>query len=78
MPESVRIERGDDAAWYVIGRQAERAVALSDLTDPDAIAYVHDRLRGLGIDRKLEKAGAKAGDTVVIGRLEFEYQEDGL
>lgn len=78
VPESVRIERGDDAAWYVIGRQAERAVALSDLTDPDAIAYVHDRLRGLGIDRKLEKAGVKAGDTVVIGKLEFEYQEDGL
>ena len=61
----------------MVGRQAERAVALNDLTDPDALAYVQDRLRGLGVDRKLERAGVKAGDTVVIGTLEFEYEEGG-
>ena len=76
--ESVRIERADDGAWIVIGRQAERAVALNDLTDLEALAYVHDRLRGLGVDRKLERAGVKAGDTVVIGALEFEWDEGGL
>ena len=32
-PEGVRVERDDDGSFVVIGRQAERAVALSDLTN---------------------------------------------
>ena len=76
--ESVSIGRGDDGSYIVIGRQAERAVALNDLTDPDALAYVHDRLRGLGVEKRLERAGVKPGDTVVIGDLEFEWEEGGF
>ena len=30
----------DDGSFRVVGRQAERAVALSDITNPDALAYV--------------------------------------
>lgn len=76
--ESVTVMRDDDGAWLVVGRQAERAVALNDLTDPDALAYVQDRLGGLGVDKKLAKAGAKQGETVRIGDLEFEYDESIL
>ncbi len=76
--ESVTIERGDDGSYIVVGRQAERAVALNDLTDPDALAYVHDRLRGLGVEKRLERAGVKPGDTVVISDLEFEWEEGGF
>ncbi|HUF32955.1 MAG TPA: GTPase ObgE [Acidimicrobiales bacterium] len=72
--ESFRIERADDGAYVVIGRQAERAVALNDLTNADALALVHDRLRRLGIDRALARAGASEGDEVRIGRLTFEFE----
>lgn len=75
LAETITITRGDDGSWQVNGRQAERAVALNDLTDLDALAYVQDRLNGLGVDKKLAKAGAKQGDTVRIGDLEFEYDE---
>ena len=51
-------------------------MALSDLTAPDAQEYVHARLRRLGVDRALERAGARDGDVVRIGDLFFEY-EDG-
>lgn len=78
LAESVSIARNDDGSWQVIGRQAERAVALNDLTDPDALAYVQDRLAGLGVDKKLAKAGASQGDVVRIGDLEFEYDESIL
>ena len=44
--EGYRIERGDDGAWTVVGRQAERAVALSDLTNVEALDEAHRRLRG--------------------------------
>jgi len=75
LADTVVIERNDDGSWQVLGRQAERAVSLNDLTDPEALAYVHDRLAGLGVDKKLARAGASQGDVVRIGDLEFEYDE---
>lgn len=75
LAETVTISRNDDGSWQVNGRQAERAVALNDLTDLDALAYVQDRLNGLGVDKKLAKAGAKQGDVVRIGEVEFEFDE---
>jgi len=78
LAETVTVSRAEDGSWQVNGRQAERAVAVNDLTDLDALAYVHDRLAGLGVDKKLAKAGAKQGDVVRIGDLEFEYDESIL
>ena len=75
--EGYRIEREDSGAWHVLGRQAERAVALSDLTNPEALDEAHRRLRALGVDKALARAGARAGDTVHIGRLAFDYEDDG-
>ncbi len=72
--EGFRVEREDDG-FVVVGRQAERAVAVSDLTNADALAYVHDRLRRLGVDRARARAGARPGDTVRVGSMTFEYDE---
>lgn len=71
--EGFRVERADDG-FVVVGRQAERAVALNDLTNREALAYVHDRLRRLGVDRALARAGARPGDTVRVGTMTFEYE----
>jgi GTP-binding protein len=61
--------------WRVRGRPAERAVALADLTNPEAIAYVQDRLRRMGVERALVRAGAAAGDVVRIGDVELTYED---
>lgn len=74
--EGIRIEREDDGGFRVVGRQAERAVALSDLTNLEALDYAHARLKKLGVDKALAKAGAKDGDPVHIGRLTFDYEEE--
>lgn len=74
--EGVRVERDDDGAFVVHGRQARRAVALSDLTNPDALAYAQHRLRKLGVDAALARAGAQQGDVVRIGDVELEYEAD--
>jgi GTPase len=66
------------AEWVVEGREAERAVALSDLTRPDALAEAHRRLRKLGVDRALARAGVRPGDPVRIGQLVFDYQDDDV
>jgi GTP-binding protein len=70
--EVVREGRG----WVVEGREATRAVGLSDLTRADALEEAHRRLHRLGIDKALARAGARPGDQVRIGSLVFEYQDD--
>jgi GTP-binding protein len=75
--QGYEIQRTGDG-WVVEGRDARRAVALSDLTRPDALAEAQRRLRALGVDRALARAGAQAGDTVHIGDLSFDYREDDV
>jgi len=76
IPEGVRVEREDDGSFRVLGRQAERAVALSDLTNAEALDYAHERLKKLGVDKALARAGAREGDIVRIGGMSFEFEED--
>jgi GTPase len=73
LAEGVEIVREDDGSFTVRGRAAERAVALSDLTDDDAVSYVQDRLRRLGVERALVRAGVHDGDLVHLGALTFTY-----
>jgi len=75
-PEGVYVERGDDGAFVVRGRPAERAVAVSDITNAQALAYVQQRLKRLGVDRALARAGAREGDVVHIGGFTFEYEPE--
>ena len=68
--------RGADGAFVVSGRPAERAVAISDLTNADALAYVQRRLKRLGVDRALVRAGAHEGDLVRVGPFTFTFEPD--
>jgi GTPase len=67
--------RDEDGTWRVAGRAAERVVAMADLTNPEALAYVHERFRRMGVERALAKAGVHDGDLVRIGEAELEYVE---
>jgi GTPase len=75
-PEGVSVVRLDDGSFEVLGRQALRAVALSDLTDIDALTHAQQRLDQLRVPRALARAGASAGDIVTIGDFQFEYEPD--
>ncbi len=75
-PEGIQIVSEGEGRWRVVGRHAERAVALSDVTTPDAQAYIAHRLRTLGVDRALVRAAVAEGDTVAIGAFEFDYVPD--
>jgi GTPase len=75
LPEGVAVERAGVGAWVVHGRAAERAVALSDLNDPGAQVEVVRRLRRLGVDRALSRAGVRDGDEVTVGNLTFTWGE---
>ncbi|MFP5375328.1 MAG: Obg family GTPase CgtA, partial [Acidimicrobiia bacterium] len=57
-------------------RRAERAVAVDDITNAEALDYVQHRLKRLGVDRALARAGARSGEAVHIGGFTFEYEPD--
>ena len=76
IPEGFTVERADDGAYVVVGRAAERTVALSDLNAPGAWEFARRRLQRMGVDRALARAGIKSGDTARIGAFEFEYHDD--
>ncbi len=81
LPNVLRIRPTSDAvqvlrenqAYRVQSPRAERLVSRFDLTNPDAVRYVQDRLVSLGVEEALSKAGAKAGDEVRIGDEAFEF-----
>jgi GTPase len=69
------VERDVDGAWRVHGQVAERVVAMADLTNPEAVSYVQQRFRRMGVERALARAGAREGDLVRVGSVELEYVE---
>ena len=55
------------------GRDVERWVADADLEDPRSVTSLQKRLAKAGVERRLEAAGARQGDEVVIGDRAFEF-----
>jgi GTP-binding protein len=51
---------------------------MTDLDNPQAVAYLQRRLRRAGVDDLLAGAGASPGDEVVVGEAAFEYTPDPL
>lgn len=76
LPEEITVLRESDDHWRVEGRAARRAVRFQDLTDDQALAEIVHRLKDLGVDRLLTRAGVRDGDVVTIGALSFEWWRD--
>lgn len=72
------VERLGANEFRLIGRDVERVVALDDVTTPDAIAYIDERLSRLGVPKMLQRAGVGEGDIIWIGDFSFEYHGDDL
>ena len=75
-PVDIAVVPVEDGIWEVADRRVARTANLNDLTNPDALDYLHERLQKMGVDRALSRAGVRPGDSVRIGRLEFNYEED--
>jgi GTPase len=76
-PETpIEVVRDPDGRLRVRGERPERWVAMTDLGNPDGVAYLQRRLRRAGVDELLAAAGAHPGDEVVVGEAAFEFQPD--
>ncbi|MET7934067.1 GTPase ObgE [Streptomyces sp. NPDC005322] len=57
----------EEGFYRVLGEKPERWVRQTDFANDEAVGYLADRLGRLGVEAELTKAGARAGDEVVIG-----------
>ena len=57
----------DQIVYRVLGSKPERWVAQTMFGNEEAVGYLGDRLAKIGLEDELFRAGAIAGDTVVIG-----------
>ena len=73
-PETAGVEvRRENGAYRVVSTRAERLIARYDLSNPEAVRYVQERLVSIGVEEALARAGAKEGDEVRIGEQAFDF-----
>jgi GTP-binding protein len=70
--EEIGIKRGPDGVFRVTGPRVERLLRRHDIDNPESLAYIEERLRALGVIRRLEAAGFEHGDDVEIAGTVFE------
>ena len=73
--DRIRIER-EDGAWRVRGRQPERAVAITNMDNDEAVSRLQRTLVRMGVEKALHEAGARTGDEVRIGETAFDFEPE--
>jgi GTP-binding protein len=70
--EEILVRKTGDGAFQVGGQRVERLLQRHDIDNPESLAYIEERLRALGVIRRLEAAGFEPGDDVEIAGTVFE------
>jgi GTP-binding protein len=70
--DGFRVERTGERAYRVTGKGVERLLARHDLGNEEALRYLEERLRDIGVIKALQGAGFEPGDDVEIGGTVFE------
>jgi GTPase len=66
------VRRLGPRTFAVSGRGIERLVGRYDIENADALAYLEERLRRIGVLRALEAEGFRPGDAIEIGGISLE------
>jgi GTPase len=70
--QGFNVVRVGDGVFEISGRGIEMLIARHDTTNPEALGYVEQRLREIGVIAALRRAGFEPGDEVRIGADAFE------
>ena len=65
------VERSGEHAFVVSGSSVERLVARHDLDNREALAYIEERLKAMGVIKALESQGFEPGEEVRVGEVAF-------
>ena len=70
------VERTGEGAFAVRGKGIERLLQRYDIENEDAMAYLEERLRRIGVLGALEAEGFQPGDELEVGGVTFELDPD--
>ena len=73
-PGGFAVEQVAPGSYAVSGRGVQRLLARHDLDNVDALAYVRERLRKIGVLQALQARGFKGGDELTIAGVQFELE----
>ncbi|MEP7159108.1 MAG: GTPase ObgE, partial [Chloroflexota bacterium] len=66
----------EDGAYRVVGRRIERLAAQTNFENAESAERFQRDLARLGVERELVKAGVMPGDSVRIGAVELEWDDE--
>ncbi len=73
--ERFKVTKLSDGIFRVSGGKVERIVVQTDWENEEAIVYLQHRLKRMGVENALSKAGAVDGDEIRIVGRSFEYED---
>ena len=76
MPEGFTVEQLEDGGYLVLGPRLEKIVAMTDLSNNEAVGFLQLRLERIGVINKLREMGASEGDEVTIGDITFSFLDE--
>lgn len=69
------LQKVDEKVYILRGKRIERYVAMHDFKEAETFAAFKKFLEASGIDEFLRLKGVKEGDVIVIGEMDFVYEE---
>ena len=74
-PDAFSVQR-EGEAYRVVGRRIERLAAQTNFDNAESATRFQRDLARLGVERELVRAGVSAGDTVRVGGVELEWEDE--
>ncbi len=72
-PKHFEVQK-DGHHFYVYGKRPEMIVLTTPMQNPEALHWMHDRLKAAGVYPELIKQGIEFGDQVTIADVTFDWE----
>ncbi|MCX7641107.1 MAG: GTPase ObgE [Elusimicrobiales bacterium] len=79
--KKIKIERGfkvekKNSIFYISGKSVDKIINMTDTENEEAIKRMYKILKRIGVVKELKKNGIKNGDTIIISKFEFVWNDD--
>jgi GTP-binding protein len=76
MEPDFMVTKAAPGEFVVTGKRVETLILMTHLENQEAVEVLGRKLKRMGLNEELGRAGAQTGDSVRIGAFEFEYNEE--